>query len=100
MVRVKPEAEADFVEKFARDMRDQLSVGPYFLLWVTPIENEKKASDESTFYHMKGVYAIIGFLVVNVFLGLLGSFWFRVQARRSEIGLRVAMGSSKRKVRR
>ena len=49
---------------------------------------------------MKGVYAIIGFLVINVFLGLLGSFWFRVQARRSESGLRVAMGSSKRKVRR
>ena len=80
--------------------RDSAEAVAYFLLSVTPIENEKKASDESTFYHMKGVYAIIGFLVVNVFLGLLGSFWFRVQARRSEIGLRVAMGSSKRKVRR
>lgn len=49
MVRVKPEAEADFVEKFARDMRDQLSVGPYFLLWVTPIENEKKRATKVRF---------------------------------------------------
>ena len=78
MVRIRPEAETDFAERFTRDMREQFTIGPYFLLSVTPIENEKKASDESTFYHMKGVYAIIGFLVINVFLGLLGSFWFRV----------------------
>lgn len=100
MIRIQPDAEADFAERFTRDMREQFTVGPYFLLSVTPIENEKKSSDEGTFYQMKGVYAVVGFLMVNIFLGLLGSFWFRVQARRSEIGLRVAMGSSKRKVRR
>ena len=100
MIRVQPEADKDFAEKFTRDMREQLTIGPYFLLSVTSIERLKKDSDSWTFREMTGVYIIMGFVVVNIFLGLLGSFWFRVQARRSEIGLRVALGSSKRKVRR
>ena len=100
MVRVKPDADKEFAENFTRDMRRQLTIGPYFLLSVTPIAGQKEQSDESTFHFMKGVYAIMGFLMVNIFLGLLGSFWFRVQARRSEIGLRVALGSPKRGVRR
>ena len=32
-------------------------------------------------------------------LGILGTFYFRTQSRRSEIGLRIALGSSKRKIR-
>ena len=37
-----------------------------------------------------------GFLLVNIFLGLLGTFWFRTQQRRAEIALMMALGASKR----
>ena len=40
----------------------------------------------------------MGFLLLNIFLGLLGTFWFRTQQRRSEIALRKALGSTNRDV--
>ena len=34
------------------------------------------------------------FLLVNIFLGLLGTFWFRTQQRKSEIALHKAHGAT------
>ncbi|OJV87268.1 MAG: hypothetical protein BGO34_13095 [Bacteroidia bacterium 44-10] len=42
--------------------------------------------------------AIMIFFLLNIALGVIGTFWFRNQTRRSEIGLRIAMGSSHRKI--
>ena len=36
------------------------------------------------------------FLLITIFLGLLGSFWFRVQQRTSEIAIRKTFGASNR----
>jgi len=36
------------------------------------------------------------FFLVNVFLAVIGTFWFHVSRRRSELGLRMAMGSTRR----
>lgn len=42
---------------------------------------------------------LLGFLLVNIFLGISGGvFGLRVQQRRSELGLRIALGSSKLKL--
>lgn len=38
------------------------------------------------------------FLLTNIFLGVVGTFWFRTQHRRSEIGLRLAIGASRRSI--
>ncbi len=99
-IRVRPEADKDFVERFTRDMSEQLKIGDYYLASVVPYKDVRK-----NFLQMVGAteavntrLSVIGFLVLNIFLGILGSFWFRTQARRSEIGLRIAIGSSKAKV--
>lgn len=36
------------------------------------------------------------FFLVNVFLAVIGTFWFHVSRRRSELGLRMAMGSTRK----
>ena len=41
---------------------------------------------------------IMIFFLLNIVLGVIGTFWFRNQTRRSEIGLRMAMGSSHRQI--
>ena len=41
---------------------------------------------------------IMVFMLCNVALSVIGTFWFRNRKRRSEIGLRMALGSSRRKV--
>ena len=42
--------------------------------------------------------AINIFLLINVFLAVIGTFWFRVNRRRNELGLRMAVGSSRRRL--
>ena len=41
---------------------------------------------------------MLGFLLMNIFLGVIGTFWFRTQQRRKEVALRMAMGSSRRAI--
>ena len=55
-------------------------------------------SSETT---IRKLYTALGtFFLVNVFLAVIGTFWFRVNRRMGEIGLRMAMGSSRSGVRR
>ena len=37
----------------------------------------------------------MGFLLLNFFLGLLGTFWFRTQQRVSEIAIRMVNGATR-----
>lgn len=99
-IRIKPDAEKGFVERFTNDMREQLFIGPYYFASIKSLKDMRKRMEnhDGITDKMNSLYAITSFLIINIFLGLLGSFWFRIQARRSEIGLRIALGSSKRKV--
>ncbi|EGK00525.1 ABC transporter permease [Dysgonomonas gadei] len=99
-VRVKPEADKNFEEKFTKDMRNQLEVGPYYLSSVISIEEDREQYMNWNGYenNFKSIYSITAFLIVNIFLGIIGTFWFRIQSRRSEIGLRIALGASKSNV--
>jgi len=101
-VRVKSEADKDFAEKFIKDMRNQLEIGPYILTGVIPLEKDREDYMNFTGYsgEFKSVFSITLFLIINIFLGIIGTFWFRTQSRRGEIGLRVAMGSSRANVQR
>ena len=38
---------------------------------------------------------MMGFLLMNILLGIIGTFWFRTQHRRVELGLRIVVGSSR-----
>jgi len=96
-VRVKPEADHDFANQFIKDMRNQLEVGPYFLSSVISLEKDRESYMNWTGLsgNFKSIFSIATFLIVNIFLGIIGTFWFRTQSRRSEIGLRIATGSSR-----
>ena len=101
-VRVKPEADKDFAGKFIKDMRNQLEIGPYILTGVIPIEKDRESYMQWTGNSgkFKSIFSITSFLIINIFLGIIGTFWFRTQSRRGEIGLRIAMGSSRANVQR
>ena len=42
--------------------------------------------------------AFMVFLVFNIFLGIIGTFWFRNEYRKPEIGLRLAVGSTRSQI--
>ena len=43
--------------------------------------------------------AALGFFLLNILMGVIGTFWIRTQQRRSEMGLRLALGSTRANLR-
>ncbi len=96
-IRVSPGVDNDFAERFTREMRDQLMLGPYFLASVFSSTKNAREMNWPT-GDLNGIYAITTFLILNIFLGIIGTFWYRTQTRRSEVGLRLALGATRQGV--
>lgn len=94
-IRVKPEADnADFVHDFRREMKKQLRLGNYYLGDIKALSitrNEHLASFRSDLY---SYFSIAGFFLVNAFLAILGTFWFRTQQRTEELAIRLVVGAT------
>lgn len=87
----------DYAEKFLKEMKRQLMVGNY---WVSDIKSYEKIragylANSLETNGRKLTTALGVFFLVNVFLAVIGTFWFRVNRRRSELGLRMAVGSTR-----
>lgn len=101
-VRIRPEADTDdFASRFYRDMTPQLQVSPFYLFDIRSYKEQKIERDaaEGITPYIRSARIIMLFFVFNVFIGLMGTFWFRTRHRRSEIALRMAMGSSRARIR-
>lgn len=99
-IRVKPDADKNFTEQFKKDMTRQLEVGHYFLSSVTSVEKDRELYLNRNGFsnNFKSIYSVTAFLIINIFLGIIGTFWFRIQSRKNEIGLRIALGASKKNI--
>lgn len=101
-IRIRPEADTDdFAASFYRDMTPLLRVSPFYLFDIISYKEQKIERDaaEGITPYIRSARLIVIFFVFNVFIGLMGTFWFRTRHRRSEIALRMAMGSSRSKIR-
>lgn len=95
-VRVSPQATKGFEQRFAKEMSRSLRVGNIYMMNVKSFSNLKKLYNRPSMNSMKQMGAITLFLLINLFLGIVGTFWIRTQSRKSEMGLRVAMGSTRK----
>ncbi|HZJ79310.1 MAG TPA: FtsX-like permease family protein [Dysgonamonadaceae bacterium] len=95
-VRVKPEEDYDFSNRFRQQMTEQLRLGNYYLNTIQSIPENKKAFQLDDMNDLRMRFFIIFFLLINIFLGITGTFWFRTQYRRNEIGVRIAMGETRK----
>jgi len=98
-VRIRPDMDGDdFMKNFRKEMRTQLMIGNLYLEDMRPMtaaRNEQLKDDRSEVYTY---VTVIVFFLLNAFLAVLGTFWSRTQQRRSELALRIAIGSSKVKI--
>ena len=96
--RIRPNVEtAGLEERFMKEMRHQLQVGNF---WVSGVQSYNDIREQflertSNSSGQQVISSVMIFLLVNVFLAVIGSFWFRVSRRKEELGLRMAMGSSR-----
>ncbi len=94
VVRVKDNMDKNFAENIMEDAWKSLHVGNYY---ISSVKSFSDIRDSFSYNDRNDVRnTIIGgtFLLVNIFLGLLGAFWFRTQQRVSEIAIRKVNGAS------
>jgi putative ABC transport system permease protein len=66
---------------------------------IESLESNRKERARTTWVPLVAGLSICGFLMINVALGLFGVLYYNISKRRSEIGLRRAIGSSQGEVR-
>ena len=93
-VRVRPEHDVDFISKLKADSESQYRVGNIFISEVRSFKDIRRNVQQGYYNAMRNNITIMVFLLVNIFLGLLGTFWFRTQQRKGEIALHKAHGAT------
>ena len=97
VIRVKPGVDASaFEQRFRNEVGPRLAMGNFYF------DKLQEFSEVSKAYAMRsGVsnklrlqYALTGFAMLCIFLGMVGTFWIRSNARRGEIGVMRSMGAS------
>lgn len=100
-IRVKPGLnQQDFILGFQQDMRERLAVGNYLLYKVKSFDDLRYTLylSNGRMDEIRYRIAFMLFLVGNIFLGIVGIFWFRNEYRKPEIGLRLAVGSTRKQI--
>lgn len=99
--RVKPENDSpDFADRFVDRMNASLSLERAYLMDITPYRLQVESYEmlDGTKAELQKYLVIMIFLLFNIFLDIIGTFWFRTEQRKGEMGLRVAVGSTRRRL--
>lgn len=97
-VRVKSGQDVDFIKQLKADSDKLYRVGNVFIANISSFADVRRAFQQSQSNQLHYNLFGMGFLLLNIFLGLLGVFWFRTQQRRSEIALHKALGATNRSI--
>lgn len=97
-LRLNPEADTGeaFMDGLLADADRLYTLGNVFLLDVRPFSDLQATMEMDDMNTVRTQLCIMGFLLLNIFLGVIGTFWFRTMHRRSEIALRMSFGSTRR----
>ena len=93
-LRTNKNESAAFAEQLMKDAPSQYRVGNLFLTKVSSFRDIRHTFQLDDVNTLRNYLVGMGFLLLNIFLGLLGTFWFRTQQRRSEIALHKAHGAT------
>ena len=94
-VRMKHSKTKEDINHFLEEMGDRLNASNLYVYGVKKIEDQRTQLLSYRERNMKIKFSLMAFLLINVFFGIVGTFWLWTENRRGEIGLRMAIGSSK-----
>lgn len=97
-VRVKEDMDHNFAENLMKEASEELRVGNLYVCDVMSLADLRTNFQRNTTNTIRNYLTCMGFLMLNVFLGLLGTFWFRTQHRVKEIAIRKATGATRRAI--
>ena len=91
MLKVSKDADAAFESRLNKLLGKTIENSN---LDIQHMDEVRKAKNQEALIPVIICMTIAGFLIVNVALGLFGVLWYNINQRRSEIGLRRAIGAS------
>ena len=94
-VRMKQRYTQDDMNRLLEEMGDRLTVNNLYVYGARSIESFRDDQLRNHRSEQKKQFALMAFLLINVFFGIVGTFWLRTQYRQAELGLRVAVGASR-----
>lgn len=97
-VRVKPGAAADFAERFAKVADKEFTVGRFFVNDVKSFDTLRADRLRGENFRIRNYVILMGFLLINIFMGLLGTFWFRTRMRVRDIAMRKTVGATEKQI--
>ena len=94
IVRVRPGHEDGFADRIIAEADNYYSVNNLVIDNVQPIDEIGKEFDREPRLEMRNWFVCLGFMLMSIFLGVLGTFWFRTQQRMGEMAIRKTFGAS------
>lgn len=94
-VRVKEGKGREFMESLNESY---LEFGNMYISDVMSVEHRREEAHREFTTIIRNLSACAVFLMIAVFLGILGSFWYRTQQRIPEIALRKVNGATNRNI--
>ena len=92
LIRIRPGRDMEFRESLnTADLR----VGNVYISGLAPISSYQKSSQLDDEINMRNYMICASFLMIVIFLGFLGTFWFRTQQRVEEIAVRIVNGATR-----
>lgn len=93
LIRVKPGCGEKFRKEF-ETTPEMISRRNTYLHSLVKLSDKGMINERHDVLEVRLNIIIISFLLIIIFLGLLGTFWFRMQQRISEIAIRRVCGAS------
>ena len=94
-VRVKDNMDKDFIANLMADAPKHFRVGNLVIGSVSSFDNLRDNVVSEDRQKLLSMVSGMVFLLINVFLGLFGTFWFRTQQRVGEIAIRKVNGATR-----
>ncbi len=91
LVKVSPKANTAFEGRLYKSLSGYLKNAT---IEIEHLSEKRTSRNNMTLIPMIIMMIVAGFLVINVALGLFGVLWYNINRRRSEIGLRRAVGAT------
>lgn len=95
LIKVSPQAGAELEADLARSIR---LLGKDWTVEIQHLDDMKATQDKTILIPILILFGVCGFLVFNVGLGLFGVLFQNVSRRKGEIGIRRAMGATRKQV--
>jgi putative ABC transport system permease protein len=90
LLKVKPQADAAFEAKLFKSLSNAIGTS----IEIEHLDKKLVTKNKVMIVPMIIALIVVGFLIINVALGLFGVLWYNINKRKSEIGLRRAVGAT------